>query len=135
MWKKQWDKLKTALGTPDEYVEEEQVEEMPVTEVEVEEVQYCSDPVIEIKPEDINPIMENMESMKNLKGIIGEMILRHRAELDKAIEINSNLNTQFNKQIAGLRTIYNVEPTVDYTLNFPSEVGGSGTFTRQSDED
>jgi hypothetical protein len=131
MWKKQWSKLKTALGTPEEYVEEEKVEE-----VEVEEVpEYCSDPVIEIKNEDIAPIIEVMANIKNLKVMIGEMALRHEEERYRSVDLNKKLNAQLNEQIITLRTIYNVEPTVDYALNFPSEGGGPGNFTRQSDED
>jgi len=61
-------------------------------------------------------------------------VLRHRDELDRALEINSKLNTKFREQIVGLRTIYNVEPTVDYALNFPSEEGGTGSFTKQSED-
>ena len=130
MWKKQWSKLKTALGTPEEYVEEEKVEE------EVEEVpEYCSDPVIEIKPEDLKVVVEILGNIKNLKVMVGEMALRHEEERYRAVDLNKKLNAQLQEQINNLRTIYSVEPTVDYALNFPSEEGGSGNFTRQSDED
>ena len=131
MWKKQWSKLKTALGTPEEYVEEAKVEE-----VEVEEVpEYCSDPVIEIKPEDLKVVVEILGNIKNLKVMVGEMALRHEEERYRAVDLNKKLNAQLQEQINNLRTIYSVEPTVDYALNFPSEEGGSGNFTRQSDED
>ena len=75
-----------------------------------------------------------MEQLRFLKGQCGEMMLRHEQERAKAVQINSQLNTQLDEQIANLRTIYNVEPTVDYALNFPSEEGGIGTLTREPNE-
>jgi len=135
MWKKQWNKLKTALGTPEEYVEEEQGEEgdpedTPAEEVEEAAPEYCSDSVISVQPEDLAPLHQSLESLKQLKRAAGEMFIRHEEEKAEALVINSNLNAQMQQQIRVLRTTYNVEPTIDYALNFPSEEGGLGSFVR-----
>lgn len=135
MWKKQWNKLKTALGTPEEYVSEEESEETVEEQPEEEEPQYNSDLRIEISKEDMAPLVETVDTLRNLKMQIGEMTLRHEQERSNAVLINSQLNERFNQQIAALRTTYNVEPTVDYALNFPSVEGEAGTFTREPDKD
>ena len=129
MWKKQWSKLKTALGSPDEYIAEEQEEEA-VEEEQEEQPQYNTDPVIEIANADFAPIVATIETQRRLKEQIGEMILRHEQERAAALKLNSDLNQQWAEQINNLRTIYNVEPTVDYELNFPTEEGGTGSFVR-----
>jgi len=134
MWKKQWNKLKTALGTPEQYVEDEQ-EELVEEQAEPEEEKYCSDPVVEISPEHIAPVISTLDNIRVAKQQIGEMTIRQEQERSGAIAIFSQLNTQLQQQIDELRTIYNVEPTVDYALNFPSEKGGVGTFVSQSKED
>lgn len=129
MWKKQWNKLRTALGTADEYVAEEQEEE--VVEEAPEEPEHNSDPVIEIANEHFEPLIAIMKGQDALVKQIGEMMLRHEQERARAVELNSKLNEQWKGQINNLRSIYNVEPTVDYELNFPTEEGGAGTFVRQ----
>ena len=133
MWKKQWNKLKTALGTPEEYVAEEQEEDTveEAVEEDSEEPKRNSDPVIEIVNEDFAPLLATMESQAALLKRIGEMTLRHEQERSRAVQINSQLNQQWSEQIEGLRSTYNVEPTVDYELNFPTEEGGAGTFVRR----
>ena len=130
MWKKQWNKLKTALGTPEEYVAEEQ-EEDAVEEEVPEEPKHNSDPVIEIANEDFAPLLATMEGQDNLLKQIGEMTLRHEQERARAVELNSRLNEQWKEQINNLRSTYSVEPTVDYELNFPTEEGGAGSFVRR----
>ena len=130
MWKKQWNKLKTALGTPEEYVAEEQ-EEDAVEEEAPEEPKHNSDPVIEIANEDFAPLLATMEGQDNLLKQIGEMTLRHEQERARAVELNSRLNEQWKEQINNLRSTYSVEPTVDYELNFPTEEGGAGSFVRR----
>ena len=136
MWKKQWNKLKTALGTPEEYVEEEQGEEgdpedTPSEEVEDAAPEYCSDPVISVQPEDLASLNQSLEQLKQLKSAAGEMLIRHEEQRAQIMAVNSNLNAQMQQQIRDLRTTYNVEPTIDYALNFPSEEGGSGSFVRE----
>jgi hypothetical protein len=137
MWKKQWNKLKTALGEPEDYVSEEGQEDDLIDEEQPEPEQpvLCSDPLIEIKSEDILPLVATVEQLRTFKGQCGEMMLRHEQERAKAVQINSRLNAQLDEQIANLRSIYNVEPTVEYALNFPNEKGGMGTLTRESDKD
>ena len=130
MWKKQWNKLKTALGTPEEYVAEEQ-EEDAVEEEVPEEPKHNSDPVIEIANEDFAPLLATMEGQDKLLKQIGEMTLRHEQERARAVELNSRLNEQWKQQINNLRSTYSVEPTVDYELNFPTEEGGAGSFVRR----
>ena len=131
MWKKPWDKLKTALSGPEEYIvtappesEEEQEEE------EREEVVYCTDSVVLVKQEDLVSIVQISESLRMLKIQAGEAMLRHEAERQQILLLNERLNQQAQQQIQQLRTTYNVEPTVDYTLNFPSEEGGEGSLVR-----
>ena len=133
MWKKQWNKLKTALGTPEEYVAEEQEEDAveEVVEETPEEPKHNSDPVIEITNEDFAPLLATMEGQDKLLKQIGEMTLRHEQERARAVQLNSQLNQQWSEQINNLRSTYNVEPTVDYKLNFPTEEGGAGTFVRR----
>lgn len=128
MWKKQWNKLKTAMGSPEDYVEEEQGDD--IVEEEKEEPQYNSDQIIAIENRDFIPLAQIMESQQKLREQIGEMTLRHEQERARAIQLNSNLNQRWVEQINNLRTIYNVEPTVDYELNFPTEEGGTGSFVR-----
>tara|TARA_B100000073_G_scaffold239659_1_gene200736 strand:- start:268 stop:666 length:399 start_codon:yes stop_codon:yes gene_type:complete len=132
MWKKQWNKLKTALASPEEYVEEEQEE---VEEEEEKAPEYNTDPVVEISAKDFAPLMATVESMKNLKMQLGEMLIRQEAERAAAVELNSKLNERMAEQIMELRSIYNVEPTVDYALNFPTEDGGAGSLVRSTDEE
>jgi len=131
MWKKPWDKLKTALSGPEEYIvtappepEEEQEEE------EEEELVYCTDSVVPVKQEDLVPLVQTSESLRLLKIQAGETMLRHEAERQQILLLNERLNQQAQQQIQQLRTIYNVEPNVDYTLNFPSEEGGEGSLVR-----
>ena len=136
MWKKQWNKLKTALGTPEDYVaeeqeEQEQEEEGSLEEDAPEEPQHNSDPVIEIANEHFAPLVTTMEGQDALLRKIGEMTLRHEQERLRAVELNSRLNKQWSEQMNNLRSTYNVEPTVDYELNFPTEEGGAGTFVRR----
>ena len=130
MWKKQWNKLKTALGTPEEYVTEEE-QEVEAVEEKSDESQYNSEQVVEIANQDFVPLGKTIESIKSLKTQIGEMTLRHEQERARAVQLNSDLNQQWEEQINNLRTIYNVEPTVDYELNFPTEEGGTGSFVRR----
>ena len=130
MWKKQWNKLKTALGTPEEYVTEEE-QEVEAVEEKSDEPQYNSEQVIEVVNQDFVPLGKTIESIKSLKTQIGEMTLRHEQERARAVQLNSALNQQWEEQINNLRTIYNVEPTVDYELNFPTEEGGTGSFVRR----
>ena len=129
MWKKQWNKLKTALGSPEEYIDKEEQEEEAV-EDKKEEPQYRTESVIEIANADFVPLVSVMKAVENLKIQIGEMTLRHEQERARAVQLNSDLNQQWAEQINNLRTIYNVEPTVDYELNFPTEEGGTGSFVR-----
>ena len=133
MWKKQWNKLRTALGSADDYVAEEQEEEavQEAAEEVPEEPEHNSDPVIEIANEDFAPLLVTMEGQDNLLKQIGEMTLRHEQERSRAAQLNSQLNQQWSEQINNLRSTYNVEPTVDYELNFPTEEGGAGTFVRR----
>ena len=133
MWKKQWNKLKTAMGTPEEYVEEEkgEPEETPSEEIEDAAPEYCSDPVISVQPGDLAPLLQSLDQLKQLKSAAGEMLIRHEEQRAQIMAVNSNLNVQMQEQIRDLRTTYNVEPTIDYTLNFPSEEGGSGSFVRE----
>ena len=105
MWKKQWNKLKTALASPEEYVEGEQEEEM-VEGDKPEEPQHNSDPVIEIANADFVPIVSTMKAVENLKIQIGEMTLRHEQERARAIQLNSDLNEQWAEQINNLRSTY-----------------------------
>lgn len=132
MWKKQWNKLKTAMGTPEEYVEEElnETEQAPSEEGEEAPPEYCSDPEIPVQAEDFVPLQQSYEQLKQVKSAAGEMLIRHEEERAEVMRINSNLNARMQQQIHDLRTTYNVEPTIDYTLNFPFEEGGSGSFVR-----
>jgi len=68
--------------------------------------------------------------LRLLKIQAGETMLRHEAERQQILLLNERLNQQAQQQIQQLRTIYNVEPNVDYTLNFPSEEGGEGSLVR-----
>ena len=130
MWKKQWNKLKTALSSPEEYIAEEQEEES-VEEEQKEEPQYNTEPVVEIANADFAPLVATMDAVKSLKVQIGEMTLRHEQERARAVQLNSDLNQRWAEQINNLRSTYNVEPTVDYELNFPTEEGGTGSFVRR----
>ena len=136
MWKKSWNKIKTALETPEEYIEpEKEVEAPDPTPVEVQEEAetepaFCTDSVIPINKEDLVPLYETMESVRQLKGLGGEMLIRHEKEKADFFKVNNALNEQTQRQIADLRTTYNVEPTVDYALNFPTGEEEQGSFVR-----
>ena len=130
MWKKPWDKLKTALSGPEEYIVTTPPESEENQEEEQEEVVYCTDSVISIKQEDLASIAQTSESLRLLTIRAGETMLRQEAERQQILLLNELLNQQAQQQIQQLRTTYNVEPTVDYTLNFPSEEGGEGSLVR-----
>lgn len=130
MWKKPWDKLKTALSGPEEYIVTTPPESEENQEEEQEEVVYCTDSVISIKQEDLASIAQTSESLRLLTIRAGETMLRQEAERQQILLLNERLNQQAQQQIQQLRTTYNVEPTVDYTLNFPSEEGGEGSLVR-----
>jgi len=74
-----------------------------------------------------------MESIKLLKGFGGEMLIRHEKEKVEFFKVNNALNEQVQRQIADLRTTYNVEPTVDYALNFPTGEEEQGSFVREEE--
>ena len=130
MWKKPWDKLKTALSGPEEHIVTTPPESEENQEEEQEEVVYCTDSVISIKQEDLASIAQTSESLRLLTIRAGETMLRQEAERQQILLLNERLNQQAQQQIQQLRTTYNVEPTVDYTLNFPSEEGGEGSLVR-----
>ena len=133
MWKKSWNKLKTALETPEEYIEVEEKEESAPPEEEKEEPsepEFCSAPAIPINRDDLMPLYETMESIKRLKGLGGELLIRHEKERVDFLKVNNALNEQMQRQITDLRTTYNVEPTVDYALNFPVGEEEQGSFVR-----
>ena len=130
MCKKPWDKLTTALSWPEEYIVTTPPESEENQEEEQEEVVYCTDSVISIKQEDLASIAQTSESLRLLTIRAGETMLRQEAERQQILLLNERLNQQAQQQIQQLRTTYNVEPTVDYTLNFPSEEGGEGSLVR-----
>jgi len=131
MWKKQWDKLKTAMSTPEDYIAEEEAEEAPP---EPEEKKYCNDKVIDISDEDLKPITETIEQLRQLKMLGGEILIRQETERMQLVQHNSKLKMKMQEQIDELRTTYDVEPTVDYALNLPSQEGEVGTFVRRDEE-
>ena len=127
MWKKQWNKLKTALGEPEEYIEAE-----PENEEVPEEVSFRSEPVINVKFEDFVDIAEMMKLSENIKKSAGEMALRHARERQKALQWDDEINAKIQEQIMDLRTTYSVDPSVDYRLDFPQTEGSAGAFVRIS---
>ena len=131
MWKRQWDKLKTAMSTPEDYIAEEEAEEAPP---EPEEKKYCNDKVIDISNEDIKSIMETVEQLRQLKMLGGEILIRQETERTQLVQHNSKLKTKMQEQIDELRTTYDVEPTVDYALNLPAYPGEVATFVRHDEE-
>ena len=133
MWKKQWSRLKTALKTPEEYVEEE-VPPEEAEEVSTEAPTYNDSAVIEIQNDDMIPIMQTVEQIRQLKILAGEMLLKQETDKKQMVELVSQLNQKMREQIGELRSIYNVEPTVDYALNFPTGDGDLGTLTREDPE-
>ena len=125
MWKKQWNKLKTAMGAPEEYIEEE------TTQVDVEEVEdYRTDPIINIQYEDILPVIEVMQAQETMKTQAGEMLLRHESERRTLLQYEHKIKEELNLRIVRLRTTYNVEPNTDYRMNLPSAEGEPGSFVR-----
>ena len=132
MWKKQWNKLKTALGSPEEYIEEESAEEEAVEEQEVEELR--TDPIINVQYEDFLPVVQLMKSLEEAKKGAGEMLLRHERDRRRAVEVHDQINARIQEEIDGLRTSYNVDPSTDYQLNFPQVEGEAGSFVRLKPE-
>lgn len=133
MWKKQWNKLKTALSSPEDYVEEEVQQEEEAEELPQPE--YNSDQVIPIATEDFAALSETINSIKMIKMQVGELTLKYDADRTTAQQLISQLNQKMAQQIDELRSTYNVEPTVDYALNFPMEDGTTGSFVRTPNED
>ncbi len=127
MWKKQWNKLKTALGEPEEYIEAE-----PENEEVPEEVSFRSEPVINVKFEDFVDIAEMMKLSENIKKSAGELALRHARERQTALQWDDEINAKIQEQIMDLRTTYSVDPSVDYRLDFPQTEGSAGAFVRIS---
>ncbi len=134
MWKRQWNKLKTAMSTPEDYIAEEEEIEEEVVPPEPEEQKYCNDPVIDISDKDLEPIMETVEQLRQLKMLGGEILIRQETERMQMMQHNSQLKAKMQGQIDELRTTYDVEPTVDYALNLPSQEGEVGTFVRRDEE-
>ena len=125
MWKKQWNKLKTVMGAPEEYVEEE------ATEVDVEEVEdFRTEPIINIQYEDILPVIEVMQAQENMKAQAGEMFFRHERERRTLLQYEQKIKEELELRIVRLRTTYNVEPNTDYRMNLPSAEGEPGSFVR-----
>jgi len=133
MWKKQWNKLKTVMSTPEDYISEQ--EEVEESTPEPEEQKYCNDEVINLSDEDLQPITQTIEQLQQLKLIAGEILLKQEADRQRLVQHDSSLKAKIQEQIDELRTTYHVEPTVDYALNLPSKDGDVGTFVRHSDED
>jgi len=130
MWKRQWNKLKTAMSTPEDYIADEEEELQP----EPEEKKYCNDKVINISDEDLGPINQTIEQLRQLKMLAGEILMRQEQERTQVLQHNSQLNAKMQEQIDELRTTYDVEPTVDYALNLPSQEGEVATFVRHDKE-
>ena len=125
MWKKQWNKLKTVMGAPEEYVEEE------ATEVDVEEVEdFRTEPIINIQYEDILPVIEVMQAQESMKAQAGEMFFRHERERRTLLQYEQKIKEELEVRIVRLRTTYNVEPNTDYRMNLPSAEGEPGSFVR-----
>ena len=134
MWKKQWNKLKTALGSPEEYIEEESVEEEAAEEQE-EAVELRTDPIINVQYEDFLPVVQLMKALDDTKRGAGEMLLRHERDRRRAVEMHDQINARIQVEIEGLRTSYNVDPSTDYQLNFPQVEGEAGSFVRLDPEE
>lgn len=135
MWKKQWSKLKTALSTPEEYIEETitDTQEEPEPTPVVVEPEYNTDQVISISDEHMDELNKTINSIRMLKSNLGELVLKYEKDRSVALDMSLKLNEKLAEQIAHLRTIYNVEPTADYTLNFGTPGVSSASLTRNSE--
>tara|TARA_Y100001938_G_C7992758_1_gene380365 strand:- start:327 stop:701 length:375 start_codon:yes stop_codon:yes gene_type:complete len=112
----------------EEVVEEESTFE--VVEDTEEVVEYVRDPVIELQMEEVEPIQMRLNENEKIRAGFGPLrlqyLLTEKAYMDK---IKSN-NDEINELLKGLRTTYNVDPDVDYELNFPEEEGGLPSFKK-----
>lgn len=108
--------------------EESEIEVVETTEEDV--VEYVRDSVVELQVEEVEPIQSLYIENERLRAAMGPLRLQYlsteRAYMDK---IKSN-NDEINKLLNDLRTTYNVDPDVDYELNFPEEEGGLPSFKK-----
>lgn len=108
--------------------EESEIEVVEATEEDV--VEYVRDSVVELQVEEVEPIQSLYIENERLRAAMGPLRLQYlsteRAYMDK---IKSN-NDEINKLLNDLRTTYNVDPDVDYELNFPEEEGGLPSFKK-----
>ena len=112
----------------EEIVSDPEKEEIEIVEDEV--VEYCRDPEIELTHEDVEPIKTLMAESQAINNALGPMRIQYlnqeRAYMNKLISNNEQINDLLN----GLLTTYNVDPDVDYELNFPDEEGGLPKFKK-----
>lgn len=113
-----------------------QQQEAPQESIEVveaaeeDEKEYNRDPVIEMTQEDIQPILDLLTQNKQIKNMVGELRLQYLGQEQKYRDkINEN-NGTIDETIKALRTIYNVDPDVDYELSFSEEEGGLPSFRK-----
>ena len=108
--------------------EESEIEVVEATEEDV--VEYVRDSVVELQVEEVEPIQSLYIENERLRAAMGPLRLQYlsteRAYMDR---IKSN-NDEINKLLNDLRTTYNVDPDVDYELNFPEEEGGLPSFKK-----
>ena len=110
---------------------QEPEESVEVLEATVEdEVEYRRDPVIELTDEDVKPVMELLAQNKLIKDNMGNLRLQYLTTEDAyRAKINQN-NDTIEELLKALRTIYSVDPDVDYELSFPDEEGGLPSFRK-----
>ena len=107
---------------------EESVEVLESTEED--EVEYRRDSVIELTDEDVQPILDLLAQNKLIKDNLGNLRLQYLTTEDAyRAKINQN-NDTIEELLKALRTIYSVDPDVDYELSFPDEEGGLPSFRK-----
>ena len=101
-----------------------------VEPTEDDAIEYVRDPVVELQIEDVQPIQTLLSENEKIRAGFGPLrlqyLLTEKAYMDK---IKSN-NDEINELLKDLRTTYNVDPDVDYELNFPEEEGGLPSFKK-----
>lgn len=104
--------------------QEKEIESETIEVVEDEVVEYCRDPIIELTEEDVKPISDLQAQNAQIRAALGPMRMQYLATEQNYIDKIKSNNVEINRVLSAILTTYNVDPDVDYELNFPDEEGG-----------
>lgn len=120
--------IKNFFSKQQQEAPQESIEVVEATEED--EKEYNRDSVIEMTQEDIQPILDLLTQNKQIKNIVGDLRLQYLSQEEKYRAKIIENNGTIDELIKTLRTIYSVDPDVDYELSFSEEEGGLPSFRK-----